>query len=268
MSESGRVDLGPYAAVMKLVLVLPRESLPSKLGVLLLVGRTCRSLARALVGRMLPARLKRPLRIWRDLAPDARKAYALRRLSSRLPRRTRREPSLTRLCRRITFVCCGNIMRSPFAAALLQAELRRLGIEGFCVTSCGTDAQSGRPADHRAIALAREFGVGLDRHLASRVTRTTIDESDVVIAMDFVNEAKLIAAFPDASRKILLLPRAPGERGPVEIPDPYDGNVDEVRACFDVVHQRVKHLMNQLAQVHVIPNGSANLTTPLAAGGG
>ena len=224
------------------------EWAPSKVEVLVVLGHTCRSVLRSAVSRVLPATLRRSIRIWRDLDRDARKEYARRRVVQALGWRRNAGPRPGSSWNRIMFVCHGNIIRSAFAEAVLRSELARMGIESIQVRSSGTNASARREADVRAVALAAEFGVQLDQHRASCVTHDSVEASDVVLAMDFVNEAKLRAAFPSAWRKVLLMPRAPGERGSAEIPDPYVGTSDDVRACFQVIQLRVKHLAAQLAR--------------------
>jgi protein-tyrosine phosphatase len=147
----------------------------------------------------------------------------------------------------VMFVCYGNIIRSAFSEALLRAELARLGVDGIEVISTGTDARSGREADRRAIALAPEFGVSLERHRATRVTRELMERCDAVFAMDFSNQAKLTAQFPDSISKILLLAPSVDAPGPLQVPDPYTGDVEAVRACYGVLQKRILSLAAQLA---------------------
>ncbi len=201
-----------------------------------------------MAGALIPASLRGRISAYRALEPCARRAYLRLLLARTLGRRhsTLRPDAL--LPRTLMFVCYGNIIRSAFAEALLRAELERRGIHGIEVISSGTDARSGREADRRAIALAPEFGVSLEQHRATRVTAELMERCDAVFAMDFSNEANLAARFPAALPKILLLEPSPQEPGPLEVPDPYTGDAEAVRACYRVLRSRILFLGGQLAQ--------------------
>jgi low molecular weight protein-tyrosine phosphatase len=197
---------------------------------------------------VLPASLGEHISASRALESPARRAYwrllLARALGGRLPTLSPDAPTP----RVVMFVCYGNIIRSAFAEVLLRSELERLAVQGIEVISSGTDARTGREADRRAIALAPEFGVFLERHRATRVTQELMDRCDAVFAMDFSNQAKLAARFPDALPKILLLAPSPDAPGPLEVPDPYTGDVESVRACYGVLKGRVLSLAAQFAQ--------------------
>ncbi len=145
--------------------------------------------------------------------------------------------------RGIIFVCYGNIIRSPFAAALLKKELagRRPGLR---VTSAGLHANPTREADRRGRALASQFGVTLEHHRAAQLTREMVDSSDLILAMDYRNEAELLARFPAARGKIWLLREyvGLGVTGDCEIPDPYMGNESDVQRAYEVLARCVAEL--------------------------
>jgi protein-tyrosine phosphatase len=197
---------------------------------------------------VLPASAFEHISACRALEAPARRAY-LRLLFARLlgfrhPVFAPEAPTP----RTVMFVCYGNIIRSAFAESLLRAELQRRDVRGIEVSSSGTGARSGRPADRRAIALAPEFGISLDHHRATRVTAELMDHCDAVFAMDFSNEANLAAQFPAALPKIMLLAPSPDDSGPLQIPDPYTGDQEAVRACYCALQRRIRWLADQIAQ--------------------
>src|ERR1700745_2595310 len=96
-------------------------------------------------------------------------------------------------------------MRSPMAEAFLREELGRVEASGFSVTSAGLHALPGNPPHPWAVEAARDFGISLGQHRALPVTAELIAKSDVVFAMDFQNQAELLAQYPEAERKICLL---------------------------------------------------------------
>ena len=84
----------------------------------------------------------------------------------------------------------GNILRSPFAAAVYRRELARLGREAEEVNSAGFVPLAGRPADPRGSRLAAAHGVSLDDHASRVVTAELVDRAELVVVMDRENEAR------------------------------------------------------------------------------
>jgi protein-tyrosine-phosphatase/predicted ATP-grasp superfamily ATP-dependent carboligase len=144
------------------------------------------------------------------------------------------------------FVCSGNIMRSPMAAALLRQCLQNDGVR---ITSAGLFASAGKPADPTARMASREFGITLDHHLSAPITAETVDQAEVIFVMDHLNEAVLINRFPQASHKTFLLGACLDQSGrgkPVEILDPYNQGLVEVRRRYLEIQSCVQTLTGWL----------------------
>jgi protein-tyrosine-phosphatase len=128
----------------------------------------------------------------------------------------------------VLIVCHGNIIRSAFAARLLQ---QRLGASHLRVVSAGVEAIPGRTAHPIALRIARRRCVDLDDHVASRVGAAAISASDVVFAADLFQFVALRERFPAARAKIFLLTSlAPST--PMEIADPINGDDRAFEVCF------------------------------------
>jgi len=148
-------------------------------------------------------------------------------------RRLRKDPAKLRRAlqqaRQVLIVCHGNIIRSAFAAQLLQQLLgarRRVRI-----ASAGLEATPGRPPHPNALRLARRLHIDLSRHAASRVSLDDIRASDVVFAVDVPQFAALRTRFPAASDKMFPLTcLAPST--PLEIADPINGDDRAFEVCF------------------------------------
>jgi protein-tyrosine phosphatase len=123
-------------------------------------------------------------------------------------------------------------------------QLARIGLR---VVSAGLDARSGRGADERAIRIAPEFGVSLAEHAACALTKPMIEDADVVFVMDRVNEARLLARYPQARKKLLLLGSfAPQRLVADEIPDPYNADDNAIRQCYEVISRCVNQVSSCL----------------------
>lgn len=145
----------------------------------------------------------------------------------------------------LLFVCHGNIMRSPFAAELTRVRLADAG--RIAIGSAGTAATNGRPADPRAVAAATRYGISLATHRATLLTREIVARSDLICVMDHRNEAEVIARFPTASPKTVLLGgmEESGGAGP-NIPDPYVLEADEVARIYARLERAVGALVKRL----------------------
>jgi glycosyltransferase involved in cell wall biosynthesis/protein-tyrosine-phosphatase len=164
-------------------------------------------------------------------------------------RQLRRDPAeLTRALRaanRLLVVCHGNIIRSPYAAALLQRELA--GRTSVTIRSAGLAAMAGRASHPHAIALAGEASLDLSHHAASPLSAEAVQDADVIFVMDVAQLVELATRFPDARGKAYVLScLAPASR--LDIRDPVDGDVDVFRTCFAHVHEAVAPIVRVLAE--------------------
>jgi len=152
----------------------------------------------------------------------------------------------------IVFVCYGNIIRSPMAAALLRRALIRMGRQDVHVESAGLYAKPWRGADPRSIGLARESGVSLELHESTPISRDLVMRADLILVMDYLNEAELLARYPEAAAKLFLLGAySRCHWSQAEIDDPYRGTREDIRCCYD----RLEGCVNELARRLQLPVG-------------
>jgi len=148
--------------------------------------------------------------------------------------------------RSLLFVCHGNVMRSPVAAELFRVRLGAASPE-FAVASAGTWTTNGRPPDPRAVAAAGDLGISLDSHRSQLLTAVMVQRSDLICAMDHRNEAEVVARFPRAARKTILLGgvgRRIGESPSID--DPYSRNAGDVAAIYARLSVSIDALVNRL----------------------
>lgn len=134
---------------------------------------------------------------------------------------------------RVTFVCTGNICRSPMAEHIFRryAEDDGLDVE---VDSSGTGHwHVGDPADERTVATLRRAGYG-SAHVARRFERSWFERYDLIVALDRGHRRELlrIAAGDEDRAKIRLLREFDPAARDLDVPDPYysrDSAFEEVR---------------------------------------
>ncbi|MBE9580411.1 MAG: hypothetical protein IMF18_02190 [Proteobacteria bacterium] len=157
----------------------------------------------------------------------------------------------------ILFVCTGNICRSPFAEGLSKKLVGEKGLEGIAVGSAGLFALPGNSATSLAQRVAAEYDVDLSRHSAKSVSEKILTSSDLVLVMERSHEEDLLASFPDAAGRVLLL-RHFGRHGSRRrgIADPYGLQYEAYRFCFLDIQDAVSGLVEYLS-------GSAKTFEPI-----
>jgi protein-tyrosine phosphatase len=156
---------------------------------------------------------------------------------------------------RVSFVCLGNICRSPTAEAVMRHLVKEAGLaERVRVDSAGTgDWHVGEARDARSAAVGRRRGIPLAGH-ARQWQRADFARFDYVLAMDRKNQRDLLELAPDdeARAKIHLL-RAfdpASGRDDDDVPDPYYGGPDGFDRVFDICEAACRGLLAHLRREH------------------
>jgi protein-tyrosine phosphatase len=161
------------------------------------------------------------------------------------------EPDRPRL--HITFVCTGNICRSPMAEKMFAHQLGQRGLRNIVrVTSAGTAGwHVGKRADERANRVLRAHGYPTD-HCAAQVDVDHLT-ADLVVALARNHVGWLRQSGVDAERIRMLRSFDPRSGAyALDVDDPYYGDDDEFEAVLDAIEAALPGLHNwvdeQLAQ--------------------
>lgn len=158
---------------------------------------------------------------------------------------------------RISFVCTGNICRSPMGEAVLRHLLDEVGLgDAVAVGSYGTGGwHAGDPADPRTTAALRRRGYDL-AHRARQWQAENFASSDLVIALDSGHLRHLQAMAPSAqdAAKVRLLrsfdPAADGGDPEVldrlDVPDPYYGGAAAFDHVLDLTESSCRGLVREI----------------------
>ena len=136
----------------------------------------------------------------------------------------------------VTFVCSGNICRSPMAEKMFAHQISQRGLaERVRVSSGGTaDWHAGAAADDRAARVLRERGYP-DAHRAARVDRDHLG-ADLVVALGR-NHFRMLAQWGVPAERLRMLrsfdPRT-SEPAP-DVEDPYYGDHTDFEEVFAVI---------------------------------
>ena len=198
---------------------------------------------------ILPSGLVSFVNDLRNISPEARWTYLRLRASRTLRVRKDTASRLRARIGSILVVCHGNIIRSPMAAALLRRYLAEAHCTSISVSSAGTGAKPGVGADARAGEVSQGFGVSLEGHQAQPLTASLVEGNDLILVMDYRNEAEVLCRYPEAASKVFMLNALSGQiqSQSAEIPDPYSGTMADVRQCFETLRSCTQRLVLALS---------------------
>ena len=146
---------------------------------------------------------------------------------------------------RILTVCLGNICRSPTAEAVLRRKLEVAGLGAQVeVDSAGTGSwHVGNAPDPRSRRHALRRGYDLSALRARCVQDADFVRFDFILAMDEDNLADLERLKPDGAPAQLQLFAS------AQVPDPYQGGVEDFERVLDLVESASDLWIARLGQL-------------------
>ncbi|MFC4603082.1 low molecular weight protein-tyrosine-phosphatase [Rhodococcus kronopolitis] len=135
----------------------------------------------------------------------------------------------------ITFVCTGNICRSPMAEKILLGRLREAGLDARVrVTSAGTENwHVGKEADERTNEVLASHGYPTG-HRAAHVGADHL-AADLVVALATGHDRALAQLGVPTERRRLLRSFDP-DADDQSVPDPYYGDLED----FELVRGQIE----------------------------
>lgn len=136
----------------------------------------------------------------------------------------------------ITFICSGNICRSPMAEKMFAHQIAERGLSGAVrVSSAGTGSwHAGDPADRRAVHALRAHGYP-SSHEATQVDDDHL-AADLVVALGR-NHVRMLTELGVPPGRLRMLrsfdPRSAAH--PLDVEDPYYGSQDDFEDAFSAI---------------------------------
>ena len=138
----------------------------------------------------------------------------------------------------VSFVCLGNICRSPMAAAIFSNRTKDLSSPRVIVESGGTSSWHIGQGPHPQSKRTWERAGYEYTHRASQFTTLDLERIDLILTMDSENHANVIALSSDNSlvRKVFMMRDFDSSIEPgASVPDPYSQD--------DAAYEHVKELL-------------------------
>ncbi|MBZ7967081.1 low molecular weight phosphotyrosine protein phosphatase [Campylobacter sp. RM9756] len=148
--------------------------------------------------------------------------------------------------KKITFICLGNICRSPMAEFVMKDLIKKNKLEEFFfVTSAGTSGEHDGEGMHFGTKTKLEsLNIKHQNFKSKKLTQKLCNESDFLITMDNSNFNNVLKKFNNVENKLLKMTDFAPNLGYNEVPDPwYSKNFDET---YKIISLACENLLNFL----------------------
>ncbi len=151
----------------------------------------------------------------------------------------------------ITFVCSGNICRSPLAMGILRGMMSKTKYRNVVdVNSAGTLDLAGQPVHEYSYEVAKENKVDLAKHVSRPVSARMMEDAELIVCMALNHFNHLRTVYPQYRDKIIMLKQwqRPNNLSNPSIADPIGHPRDFFRQTYEEIHRELKRIFPFLMQ--------------------
>lgn len=122
--------------------------------------------------------------------------------------------------------------------------LEKKGILDVKVSSAGTFAGSGESPSPNSVSVLKEYGIDISDQQSTPLTRQSIEDADLIIAMTDSHRMHIGQIDPSALEKTRLLAEYSSEGE--DIADPFGGNTEVYNFCFSTMKPALEKLLEEV----------------------
>lgn len=145
---------------------------------------------------------------------------------------------------KITFICTGNICRSPFAEHLLKKISDEKGYN-YSITSMGTINKSGFKAPSDAVSAAKEFSIDLSTHESRPMNANELLKSDYIFVLDRTHREYIKTYYPMLQDRVFLLAsyKKKGLFVSQDVKDPFKKDIKVFRKVYSEINSHINRIL-------------------------
>ena len=147
---------------------------------------------------------------------------------------------------KIMFVCHGNICRSPMAEAILKKMVYAENLD-VQVESRGTSVYTEDPINPKSAEALATIGIKNVTHSSKQISKTDIEEADIVLTMTQQHKLSLVKTFPDFRYKIFTLAEYAVDSRE-DISDPFGKSQIFYNFCVQEIKKLVEALFEEIKE--------------------
>lgn len=142
--------------------------------------------------------------------------------------------------KKVIFVCTGNTCRSPMAEKIFNDKAGKLNIDVRAI-SRGVVCADGQPMNANAKKIMTENSLDTN-HSSKQITYADIESADIIITLTAAHKMYLENLFGKSEKFFSIGEITDGG----DINDPYGGDVDVYRRCYDLLDKAIDKLIGKL----------------------
>ena len=118
------------------------------------------------------------------------------------------------------------------------------------VYSSGIYGEEGCGASYSAIEVMKEYGVNMDKHVATVTAKSNIEDMDLVLCATMSHKQLLIQTYPDLKNKIFTIKEYAynDESCSKDISDPWGYDITVYRHCAKELTDAIDHIILKIRQ--------------------
>jgi len=145
----------------------------------------------------------------------------------------------------ITFVCTGNVCRSPMAEYIFR---HRIGQDApWRVSSAGVYALDGSPPSPASVQALADWNMDLTPHRSRMLTQEIVDQSELIVVMTSGHKRDILDQWPEAAPKVRVITEFSVSGKAVDVADPIGLSTHVYRKTRDQIDEAISDLILYLA---------------------